>query len=134
MLVKWRPFDEITRFEREINKMFSNTYGPAIDVCEDTEKVTIEAEVPGMGSENIDITVDKNIITIKGEKTKEEKTTKKEYWCLERSAGSFTRSFTLPSSVETEKIQAFYDRGILTIHVPKKPEVVPKKIEIKTTG
>ena len=132
MLVKWNPFDELTKFERDFSKLFNYSFSPAVDVYEDVEKISVEAEVPGMGPENIDITLDKNILTIKGQRTINN--SKRDYWRTERASGSFVRSFTLPSSIEPEKIQASYNNGILTIHIPKKPEVVPKKIEIKSTS
>lgn len=132
MLVKWNPFDELIKFDRDFNKLFNYSFSPAMDVYEDVEKISVEAEVPGMGPENIDITLDKNILTIKGQRTINN--SKREYLRAERTSGSFVRSFTLPSSIEPEKIQAAYNNGILTIHIPKKPEVVPKKIEIKSTS
>jgi HSP20 family protein len=135
MLAKWSPFDELTRFERKFDRLFAgHSFSPAVDVYEDKEKITVEAEVPGMEEKDVEITVDKNVLSIKGSRQLEKKADKKEYWRVERSSGSFVRSFTLPSSVETENIQASYNKGVLTIHIPKKPEVVPRKIEIKSTG
>lgn len=135
MLVKWNLFDGLTKFERDMGKVFGGYgFSPAIDVYEDNEKVTIEAEVPGIDPKDVEITLDKTVLSIKGKRLIEEKTSKIDYWRAERASGSFVRSFTLPSSVEAEKIQAFYDKGILTINIPKKSEVVPRKIEIKSTG
>jgi len=135
MLVRWSPFNELMRFDRDISKIFgSQDFYPAVDVYEDKEKITVEAEVPGMKPEDVEITVDKTVLTIKGNQVVKDKTKKKDYWRVERSSGSFVRSFTLPSSVEAENIQASYDNGILIVHIPKKSEVVPRRIEIKSTG
>lgn len=130
---KWKIFQEVmfdSLFERTL---FSDNYSfpAAADIYEDREKFTVEVEVPGIKEENIEITLDKNILTIKG--TQEEEKANKEYWRVERSVGSFKRSFALPSLVDVENIQALYDKGILTIHFPKKPKTVPRKIEIKST-
>jgi HSP20 family protein len=132
MLARWNPFDELVRFEKDF--FGGRNFSPAVDVYEDKEKITVEVEVPGMESKDVEITLDKNILTIKGERLIEKKAKEKDYWRTERSSGLFARSFTLPSSVESEKIQASYDKGVLTIHIPKKPEIVPRKIEIKSTG
>ena len=135
MLVRWSPFNELMRFDRDISKIFgSQDFYPAVDVYEDKEKITVEAEVPGMKPEDVEITVDKTVLTIKGNQVVKDKTKKRDYWRVERSSGSFVRSFTLPSSVEAENIQASYDNGILIVHIPKKSEVVPRRIEIKSTG
>lgn len=128
MLMKWNPFDELTRFDNFFNQQ---SFYPAVDVYEDVEKITIEAEVPGMGPEDVDITLDKNTLTIKGQRVVKEK--KKEYLRAERLSGTFTRAFTLPSSIDPNQIEASYNNGILTILITKKPEVVPKRIKIKST-
>ena len=134
MLMRWNPFfNELTKFERDIDKIFNNqSFCPAVDIYEDQDKISVEIEVPGMKSEDVEITINKTTLTVKGKRIIENNTNKKDYWRVERSSGSFTRSFALPSSIETEKIKANYDKGILTIHVPKKPETVPRKIEIKS--
>jgi len=135
MLVRWNPFDELTKFEKDFGKFFSGQgFSPFIDVYEDKEKISVEAEVPGLGPEDVEITIDKSVLTIKGERTIKQKSNERNYWRAERSSGSFIRSFTLPSSIEPEKIQASYNKGVLLIHIPKKPEIVPRKIEIKSTG
>lgn len=129
MLMKWRPFDDLFRVHRDIERFWNESSMPAVNIYEDEEKITLEAEVPGMGPEDVDISVDKNILTIKGEKTEE--TNKKSFWRMERSYGAFTRSFTLPSAIDVDKIIAEYDKGILTIHVAKTLSPTPKKINIK---
>jgi len=135
MLVKWSPFNELTRFERNMRSLFDfdvTNWRPAVDVYEDKEKITLEAELPGVKQEDVDITVDSGILTIKGEKKLIKENKNKEYFRVERSEGTFVRSFTLPSMVEVEKIEATHKDGILTINIPKKPEKIPKQIKIKS--
>jgi HSP20 family protein len=135
MLARWNPFNELVKFDRTFDDLFGSvSWKPAVDVFEDKEKITVEAEIPGMDPKDVDISIDKNVLIIKGEKVLEEEKKKKDYFRTERSVGSFVRSFTLPSSVDAEKISASYDKGILTVLVPKKPEKVPRRIEIKGAG
>jgi HSP20 family protein len=135
MLTRWSPFLELTKFEKDVRDLLSfdgSFCRPSVDVYEDKEKITLEAELPGVEPGEVDITVDGNILSIKGEKSIKSEEKKKEYFRVERSSGSFMRSFTLPRSVDSDKISATYDKGILSIEIPKKPETVPKQIKIKT--
>jgi len=95
------------------------------------DKVVINAELPGMGKEDVDISVTGNILTIQGERKAEEEVQDEDYYCCERYRGTFYRAIQLPSSLETDKIEATYDEGILEITLPKSPEVKPKRIEVK---
>ena len=134
MLVKRDP---LTAVLRDINSVFGDfpslirsgrSWSPAVDVHEDKGQITIEVELPGIDSKNVEIFLDGNLLTIKGEKTHEVKD--KEYHIVERYQGSFVRSFTLPTYINSSSISATYDKGTLLISLPKKPEVVPQKIEI----
>ena len=93
----------------------------------------MKAEVPGMDAKDINISVTGDALTIKGEKKSEREETEENYHLVERSYGSFSRSLTMPAAVDLDKIEAKYDKGVLTITCPKKEEVKPKAIEIKTT-
>jgi len=104
-----------------------------VDVAETADKVVLKAEVPGMEPKDIDITLSGEILTIKGEKKSEREEKKGNYHLVERSYGSFSRSLRLPAAVDADKIEAKYDKGVLTVTCPKKEEVKPKAIEIKTT-
>jgi HSP20 family protein len=104
-------------------------WAPQIDVSHDDEKFTLEAELPGVDSEDVEINIEENVLTLKGEK-KEMKKEGKNYCRTERYLGSFIRSFTLPDIIDKEKVEATFDKGILTITIPKHPKQVPKKIKI----
>ena len=145
-LVKWEPFREVSRLRREMDRMWEDFFGPkrafwhwgeewtpAVDVAESPDKVTVKAEVPGMDPKNIDISLVGDVLTIKGEKKSEREETKENYHVLERSYGSFSRALRLPAAVVAEKIEAQYDKGVLTVTCPKKEPVKPKAIKIKST-
>ena len=103
-----------------------------MDVTETAEAVVVKAEVPGMDAKEINISVTGDVLTIKGEKKSEREEKEENYHVVERSYGSFSRSMTLPAAVNLDKIEAKYDKGVLTVTCPKKEEVKPKAIEIKT--
>jgi HSP20 family protein len=104
---------------------------PAVDVSETGDRIVIKAEVPGIEVKDIDISLSGDVLTIKGEKKSEREETKEDYHLVERSSGSFFRSLKLPAAVEVDKIEAIYEKGVLTVTCPKKEEVKPKTIEIK---
>jgi len=136
MLVRWNPFSEISRIDKDFQNLIGDfftqdNWRPVVDVYEDPEKVVVEAELPGIDPEDVDITIDKDRLIIRGGTTSEKKDKKKNFLRAERTRGSFVRSFVLPSSVESERILASYNRGVLTISIPKRPEEVPRKVNIK---
>ena len=104
---------------------------PSVDILKEGDDIVVKAELPGIKKEDIDVSLTKNTITISGEKKKEEKIERKDYHSIERSYGSFKRSFSLPSEVETEKASAKFKDGVLEIRVPKTEEA--KKKEKKVT-
>jgi HSP20 family protein len=146
-LMEWRPFREVSRLRREMDRLWDDYFGsgrrglqpltgefaPAVDVKETADQVVVKAEVPGMEAKDINISVSGEVLTIKGEKKSEREEKEESYRLLERSYGSFSRSLALPAAVDLDKIEAKYDNGVLTITCPKKEEVKPKAIEIKTT-
>jgi HSP20 family protein len=145
-LMEWRPFREVSRLRREMDRLWDDYFGsgrrglqplqpefaPAVDVTETAEAVVVKAEVPGMDAKDINISVTGEVLTIKGEKKSEREEKEENYHLVERSYGSFSRSLTLPAAVDLDKIEAKYDKGVLTVTCPKKEEVKPKPIEIKT--
>ena len=145
-LMEWRPFREVSRLRREMDHLWDDYYGsgrrglqplqtefaPAVDVTETAEAVVVRAEVPGMDAKEINIAVTGDVLTIKGEKKSEREEKEENYHLVERSYGSFSRSLVLPAAVDLDKIEAKYDQGVLTVTCPKKEEVKPKTIEIKT--
>jgi len=128
-----------------MNKMFNNffrgdiqdedsafmAWTPAVDIAEHDDEYLVKVELPGVNKEDVKITIESNVLTIRGEKKQEKETKKENYHRVERNYGSFQRSFTLPSTVKSDKIDASYKDGILSISLPKAEEAKPKQIEVK---
>jgi HSP20 family protein len=145
-LMEWRPFREISRLRREMDRLWDDYFGPgrralkpmemefapAVDIKETEDKIVVKAEVPGIDAKDINISVTGDVLTIKGEKKSEHEEKEESYHLVERSYGSFSRSLVLPAAVDMDKIEAKYDKGVLTVTCPKKAEVKPKAIEIKS--
>lgn len=133
MLVRWTPFNEMARLQQDLDSLFgaaTNGHGrervagftPAVDVVEDDQKFELYADLPGVKQEDLDIQVEKDVLTIKGERKLERKG--------ERVAGAFSRAFTLPKHVDVEKIAASLKDGVLTLTLPKRPEAQPRQIKV----
>jgi HSP20 family protein len=145
-ITEWRPFREVSRLRREMDRFWEDFFGPgrralqpmtetwlpAIDVSESGDQVIIKAEVPGMDAKEIEISMVGDMLTIKGEKKSEKEEKGETYHMVERSYGSFVRSIRMPAPVNPDNIEANYKNGVLTVTCPKKEEVKPKAIEIKT--
>lgn len=104
---------------------------PTIDIFEEKDEVVLKAELPGMTKEDVNVNITENTLTISGEKKKEEKVEKKDYYHLERSYGSFSRSLRLPADVQSEKAKATFRDGVLEIRVPKTEEAKKKEVKVK---
>ncbi len=109
----------------------SRTWNPAVDIKETEEALTLLAELPGMTKDDIGVSLEKNVLTISGERKFEKDTEKENFHRIERSYGAFARSFTLPSNVKTDSVEASFENGVLSIQLPKLEETKPKKIEIR---
>jgi HSP20 family protein len=105
-------------------------WAPAIEVFEKEDRFVVKAELPGMKQEDIDLSVVGDTLTIKGQRKAETEVREEDYYCCERSYGSFFRSVALPSTVDAKKIEASYEDGVLEVTLPKAPEVKPKKVPI----
>lgn len=135
----WEPFRSFGPNFRDFDRWFDETHGdagerhwrPSVDVFENEGGYVLKADLPGMNKEDIKIDVNDGTLTIKGEKKLEEKNEKDNYVRVERSYGSFTRSFTLTEDVDTENIQAAYKDGVLEITLTKKEEAKPKEIQVQ---
>jgi HSP20 family protein len=112
---------------------FGNFWSPAVDIREHEDAYLVEVELPGLTKDDVKITMENNILTIQGEKKHEKEEKRGDYHRTERVYGSFQRSFTLPSSVKNDKIEAQYKNGILTVTLPKVEEAKPKAIEVKVS-
>ncbi|MEW6067916.1 MAG: Hsp20/alpha crystallin family protein [Nitrospirota bacterium] len=103
---------------------------PSVDIFDEKDEIVMKAELPGMDKDNVNINVTDNSITISGEKKKEEKVEKKDYYRIERSSGSFSRSFRLPSEIQTDKVKATFKNGVLEVRLPKTEEAKKKEVKV----
>jgi HSP20 family protein len=124
--------------QREVERNFFGPRGrqadfaPAVDVHEDAEQLVLRAELPGVKREDIDIQLDANVLTLKGERKLEQETEGRRYHRIERSYGTFVRQFQLPTNVDGTKIDAQFADGILTLRIAKKAELKARRIEVKS--
>jgi len=137
MLSVWDPFADLNRIHRELDKNFFGPrtrpadFAPAVDVHEDSEALVLRAELPGIKREDIDIQVDGNVLTLKGERKLEVEQKERRYHRVERSYGTFVRQFQLSSNVDSTQIDAQLADGVLTLKLPKKQEQKARRIEVK---
>jgi HSP20 family protein len=139
-VVRFDPFRDITTLRDEMNRLFSRAVGegggsgsawtPPVDVFDTDDAIVLRAELPGLKTDEIDIEVDENVLTLRGERRFEEKVEEGRYYRLERAYGHFQRSVTLPQGVKADEISASFDNGVLSVRVPKADEVKPRKISV----
>jgi HSP20 family protein len=141
-LMKWRsPGEEMTRLERRMRRLFEEPFRldlfteemgwmPPVQVTETDAAIEVAAELPGITREDVEINLEHNVLTIRGEKKEEKEEKEKERYLYERFYGSFQRAFTLPAPVEEGKVKAEFRNGVLKIHLPKTAEAKGKKIPI----
>jgi len=136
-LVRWDPFNELMNLQRRFgngidqNEATHGNWAPAVDIFEQGDDLVIRAEIPGVDKEDIDIDVENNTLTIRGERKRDEAFKRDNAYRMERIYGSFARSFTLPRTVDASGITAGYKNGVLELMLPKAEEAKPKKIEIQ---
>jgi HSP20 family protein len=143
MLTRWDPYREMmvirNRMDRQLNNELSVApsswksfkWGIALDVAESDDDYMVKASLPGINPDDLEITFSDNQLTIKGEVKEDEELDQAQYHLRERRYGTFTRSIKLPSGIESDKIDAKYDDGVLKLRLPKVEEIKPKKITIK---
>lgn len=149
-LVPWRAketgldlFEDLEGFQREMNRLFDTTlmrplkvgnggslWAPAVDIVDEKDQIRVKADLPGMKKEDIEVNVENDVLTIKGEKKEEKEIKEKDYVRSERYYGAFHRAFTLPVSVDSSKVNASYKEGVLEITLPKKEGAKPKQIKV----
>jgi HSP20 family protein len=145
-IVRFDPFRDLAQMQDRINRIFGEAYRrtddddvlkggdwtPAVDIYENKEhEIVLRAELPGLKREDIDIRVENSTLTVRGERKQEQDVTKDHYHRIERSYGTFTRSFSLPSTVDTEKVSAAFADGILTVTLPTRAEAKPRQIQVQ---
>jgi HSP20 family protein len=147
VLTRWDPFREFTTLQGRMNRLFQDSFGdsreealttttfaPAVDVYEDEHNVTLKFEVPGIEEKDIDVRIENNTLTVHGERKFEKEEKEENFRRVERQYGSFTRSFTVPNTVDTDSVSATYDKGVLKIKLAKKAEAKPKQIKVNVSS
>ena len=139
---------EYSTLQDRVNRIFRESYSPEVsnealttanfappvDVYEDEHNITLKIEVPGIDEKDIDVSIENNTLTVRGERTLEKEEKEENFQRVERQYGSFTRSFTLPNSVDLEQVSADYNKGVLKIRLAKKVEAKPKQIRVTVDG
>src|SRR5579863_3166828 len=141
-LNRWEPFRGAASLQEQINRVFGDVlersgeesnltaWAPAVDIFETEHELVVKADLPDVNPQDLDIRVENNILTIRGERKFEKKVNESNYLRVERAYGSFARSFSLANTVNSEAIKAEYKNGVLTLTVPKREEAKPKQIKV----
>ena len=148
-IVRWQPFCDLMATERGFDRLFRDAFSsvlpvregefptrawaPAVDICENENNIVLKAELPGVDPKDVEVRVEDNTLYLKGERKFEKDTKEENYHRIERSYGSFARSFALPNSIDAEKVAAEYKDGLLTLTLPKREETKPKTIKINVS-
>lgn len=146
-MIKFDPFRELRTINDEMNRLFGlgnlasadpsdlarGAWSPRVDIFEDDNKLVVEAELPGLNQEDFEVSVENNVLTLKGERKFEKKTEGDNYHRVERSYGAFTRQFTLPQTVTSDGASADFDNGVLRVALPKREETKARKIEVNSS-
>jgi len=147
LLTRWEPFREFPTMQDRMNRMnrlfresytpegpeealTTTSFAPPVDIYEDEHTITLKLEVPGIDEKDIDVRIENTTLTVHGERKIEKEEKEENFRRVERQYGSFTRSFTLPSSIDSGQVSAHYDQGVLKINLAKKAEAKPKQIKV----
>ena len=144
VMTRWNPYRELENLQNRMSRLFEEQYGggreealttsgafvPPVDIYEDQHGIQLKLEVPGIDEKDLNINVENNVLTVSGERKFESEQKEENFHRIERRYGSFTRSFTLPNTVDTEKINADYNNGVLGIRLVKREEAKPKQIKV----
>ena len=145
-IARWEPFRGVTTLQDQINRLFNDTFerageqsnlsawAPAVDIYENEHELVVKADLPDVDSKDLDIRVENNLLTIRGERKFEKKVNEENYLRVERSFGAFARSFTLANTVNPDAIKADYQNGVLTLTIPKREEAKPKQIKVNVNA
>ena len=141
-IARWEPFRGATSLQDQVSRLFNDVlerkgeessltaWAPSVDIYETEHELVVKADLPEIDPKDLDIRVENNILTIRGERKFEKNVNEENYLRVERSYGSFARSFTLANTVNSEAIKADYQNGVLTLSIPKKEEAKPKQIKV----
>lgn len=145
-IMRWEPFRNLSSLQEQVNRLFESNFpsrgsestltawAPAVDVYETENELVIKADLPDVSEMDLDVRVENNMLTIHGERKFEQRVKEENYLRMERSYGSFSRSFSLPNSVNTEAIKAEYKDGVLNITLPKRAESKPKQVKVAVSN
>lgn len=143
-VIRWDPFRDLNMLQDRMNRLFEDAgrgarneepssttiWSPAVDIYETENEIVVQAELPGMDRKDITLHLENNVLTIRGDRKFQKETKEDNYHRIERSYGGFSRSFSIPATVDEEKIHADYKDGVLKIALPKKEQAKPKQIQI----
>jgi len=143
-VVRWDPFRDLSLLQDRMNRLFDDagrtwrpdepaattSWSPAVDIYETEGEIVVKAELPGLDRKAITLHLENNVLTLRGERKFQKETKEENYHRIERSYGNFSRSFSIPATVDEEKIRADYKDGVLMIFLPKKEQAKPKQIRI----
>jgi len=146
-IVRWEPFRDLVTAQRDFDRLFrdafssqfgetelsTRSWAPPVDIYETEEAIVLKAELPGVDPKDVEVRVEDNTLYLKGERKFEKEVKEQNYHRVERSYGSFARSFSLPNSISTDKVKAEFKDGLLTLTMPKREEAKPKTIKIDVT-
>jgi HSP20 family protein len=147
-LVRWDAARELDTLQGEMNRLFSSFFDapatgngaanrrwvPAMDLVETEEDFVLKADLPGMTEQEVGIEVERNVLTISGERKTEHEAKKDGYYRIERNVGAFARSLTLPEGVDAERVTASFANGVLEVHIPKPAQARPRRVQIGVAG
>jgi len=144
LLTRWEPTREYTNLQNQMNRLLaglgpasddlmSTGFVPAVDIYEDEHAITLKVEVPGIEEKDIEVLLENQTLTLRGERKFEKEEKEENFHRIERRYGSFTRSFTLPNTVDSENVKAEYANGVLSIRLPKRAEAKPRQIKVGVT-
>jgi HSP20 family protein len=143
VVTRWDPFRELASLQNRVNSLFQDygrtgqdelttagSFVPPVDVYEDEHKVTLKLEIPGINQDDVDIRLENNTLTVRGERKFEKEEKEENFHRIERRYGSFARSFTLPNTLDPDSVAANYENGVLKIELAKRAEAKPKQIKV----
>jgi HSP20 family protein len=146
-IVRWEPIRDLMSLQERMNRLFDESFrgtrgneedwalggswAPAVDIFEKDGNIVLKAELPGIDPKSVDVRVENNVLTLRGERKFEEEVKRDNFHRVERAYGTFTRSFTLPTAVDTGKIKADLKEGVLKVTLPKREEAKPKQIQVE---
>lgn len=147
-IVRWDPFGELETIHDELNRLFGRTFGPiepgrqtvrgtwmpALDVFETDDKFVAKMDLPGVDRDDVEVSIDDSTLTVSGEREFERETDEKGYHRVERRHGSFTRSIALPQTVDADRVEATFDRGVLTVEIAKVAKAKARKVDIRAVA